>query len=59
VLVAAVALGSSVLRHEPLDDIVTANPAFERLHLSAEDCKRLLASAAAQITALRAALAST
>jgi len=59
VLVAAVALGSSVLHHEPLDDIVTANPAFERLRLSAEDCKRLLASAAAQITALRAALAST
>jgi HD-like signal output (HDOD) protein len=59
VLVAAVVLGSSVLRHEPLDDIVTANPSFQRLHLSADDCKRLLASAAAQITALRSALAST
>ena len=56
VLIAAIALGSSVSRSEPLDDTVTAGACFQRLRLGSADCKQLLASAAVQIKALRAAL---
>jgi len=58
VLIAAIALGSCVIRSEPLDDTVTAGPSFQRLKLGTGDCKRLLAAAAVQIKALRAALTS-
>jgi HD-like signal output (HDOD) protein len=58
VLIAAIALGSCVFHRELLDDTVTANLSFQRLKLGSGDCKRLLASAAAQITALRASLTS-
>lgn len=56
VLIAAIALGSCVSRGEALDDTVTAGPCFQRLRLGSADCKQLLASAAVQIKALRAAL---
>jgi HD-like signal output (HDOD) protein len=58
VLIAAIALGSCVFHRELLDDTVTAAPSFQRLGLGSADCNRLLASAAVQIKALRAALAS-
>lgn len=58
VLIAAIVLGSCAFNHELIDDAVTAGPSFQRLRLGSGDCKRLLASAAAQITALRAALSS-
>ena len=58
VLIAAIALGSCVFNRELLDDAVTAAPSFRRLGLGAADCNRLLASAAVQIKALRAALTS-
>jgi len=58
VLVAAIALGSCVFHRDLLDDTVTANASFERLGLDSGGCKSLLASAAAQIKALRAALSS-
>jgi hypothetical protein len=58
VLVAAIALGSCVFHRELLDDAVTAAPSFRRLGLNSADCNRLLASAAVQIKALRAALTS-
>ena len=58
VLTAAIALGSCVPRRELIDDTVTAGASFQRLRLDSGECKRLLASAAVQITALRAALTS-
>jgi HD-like signal output (HDOD) protein len=58
VLIAAIALGSCVFQRDLLDDAVTAAPSFERLRLDAAECNRLLASAAVQIKALRAALTS-
>jgi HD-like signal output (HDOD) protein len=58
VLIAATALGSCVFHRDLLDDTVTANPSFERLRLDSGACKSLLASAAAQIKALRAALSN-
>jgi HD-like signal output (HDOD) protein len=57
VLVAAIALGSCVFHRELLDDTVTAGPSFQRLGLGSGDCHRLMAAAANQIKALRAALA--
>ena len=56
VLIASIALGSRVFHSEPIDDDVTAGPCFQRLRLGSGDCKQLLASAALQIKALRAAL---
>ena len=58
VLVAAIAIGSCAYRRELPDDTVTAGPSFQRLKLGTSDCKRLLAAAAVQIKALRAALTS-
>jgi HD-like signal output (HDOD) protein len=58
VLIAALALESCVFHRELLDDTVTAGASFQRLGLSAEDCRHLLAAAADQIKALRSALAS-
>jgi HD-like signal output (HDOD) protein len=58
VLIAALALESCVFHRELLDDTVTAGASFQRLRLSAEDCRHLLAAAADQIKALRSALAS-
>jgi HD-like signal output (HDOD) protein len=58
VLIAALALESCVFHRELLDDTVTAGASFQRLGLSAEKCRHLLAAAADQITALRTALAS-
>jgi HD-like signal output (HDOD) protein len=58
VLVAAIALGSCVDRRELLDDTLTVGPAFQRLGLGSAGCKQLLAAAAVQITALRAALST-
>jgi HD-like signal output (HDOD) protein len=58
VLIAAIALGSRVFRSEPIDDAATAGPCFQRLRLGSDDCKQMLASAALQIKALRAALTS-
>jgi HD-like signal output (HDOD) protein len=56
VLIAAIALGSCVFQRDLLDDAVTAAPSFQRLRLDSAECNRLLASAAVQIKALRAAL---
>jgi len=58
VLIASIALGSRVFRSEPIDDTVTAGPCFQRLRLGSDDCKQMLAAAALQIKALRAALTS-
>jgi HD-like signal output (HDOD) protein len=58
VLIASITLGSRVFRSEPIDDAATAGPCFQRLRLGSADCKQLLASAALQIKALRAALTS-
>jgi HD-like signal output (HDOD) protein len=58
VLIAAKALESCVFHRELLDDTVTAGPPFQRLGLGAAQCKNLLAAAADQIKALRAALTS-
>jgi HD-like signal output (HDOD) protein len=58
VLIASIALGSRVFRSEPIDDAATAGPCFQRLRLGSDDCKQMLASAALQIKALRAALTS-
>ena len=58
VLIAAKALESCVFHRELLSDTVTAGPPFQRLGLGAVQCKDLLAAAADQIKALRAALAS-
>lgn len=58
VLIAASALGSCVFHRDQLDDTVTANPSFQRLKLDSAACKGLLASAAAQIKALRTALSN-
>jgi HD-like signal output (HDOD) protein len=58
VLIASIALGSRVFRSEPIDDAVTTGPCFQRLGLGAGDSKQLLAAAALQIKALRAALTS-
>jgi len=58
VLIAAIALGSCVFQRDRLDDAVTSAPSFQRLRLGSADCTRLLASAAVQIKALRAALTS-
>jgi HD-like signal output (HDOD) protein len=58
VLIAAIAIGSCVYRRELPDDTVTAGPSFQHLKLGTADCKRLLASAAVQIKALRAALST-
>jgi hypothetical protein len=43
---------------EPIDEAVTAGSSFQRLRLGSDDCKQMLASAALQIKALRAALTS-
>ncbi len=56
VLVAARALEVCVLQRELLDNTVTEGLAFQRLHLSTEDCKQLFTEVAEQIKALRAAL---
>ncbi len=56
VLVASRALETCVLQRELLDDTVTGAMAFQRLHLSTDDCTRLFAAAGEQIKALRAAL---
>jgi HD-like signal output (HDOD) protein len=58
ILIAAIALGSCVFQRDLLDDAVTTAPSFQRLQLGSADCNRLLASAAVQIKALRAALTS-
>jgi HD-like signal output (HDOD) protein len=58
VLIAAKALESCVFHRELLDDTVTAGPPFQRLGLGAAQCQQLLAAAADQIKALRAALTS-
>jgi HD-like signal output (HDOD) protein len=56
VLVAALTLASSVADGGVPDEAATAGPCFQRLGLGGGDCKDLLASAAVQIKALRAAL---
>ena len=56
VLMASIELGSRVFRNEPIDDAATAGPCFQRLRLGSGDCKQMLAAAALQIKALRAAL---
>jgi hypothetical protein len=56
VLVAAKALEACVFHREMLDEAITDGVAFTRLHLTAENCKRLLAAAGDQIKALRVAL---
>jgi HD-like signal output (HDOD) protein len=58
VLIASIALGSRVFRSESIDDAATIGPCFQRLQLGSGDCKQMLASAALQIKALRAALTS-
>jgi len=56
VLIVSIALASCVFHRELLDDTVTADPSFGRLGLDSTRCQHLLAAAADQIKALRAAL---
>ena len=56
ILVAATVLVPCVFDRNMLSDIVVAVPAFQRLKMGADDCKRILAASAEQIRSLRAGL---
>jgi HD-like signal output (HDOD) protein len=56
ILVAATSLVPCAFYRELLDDTVTSVAPFQRLDLTAEDCRRLLAGTAQQVKSLRDAL---